>query len=133
MKKNLTALALSLSLSLALSNSALANNSNDKFTFVASDTSPETQVCMVAAAKGISAAKIEAKNLGVNFAIFNKEIKCNGQRLSKFVKSFNINELEKDTTVLAQKVDMTAGDGSLESRICVQAAKEGMKATKAIK
>jgi hypothetical protein len=126
MKKTLLALTLTIAAS-----SAFASNTNDKYTFVASDNSPETQLCMIAAAKGISAARVEAKGLGVNFNKFQKLNTCNGQKLSKFVKSFNAETISEDTAVIAQKVDMRAADGSLESRICVQAAKEGLKATQA--
>ena len=126
MKKTLIALTLALATS-----TAFASNSNDKYTFVASDDSPETQLCMVAAAQGIESAKVNAKILGVNFNKFKKESRCNGQRLSKFVKSFNTQEISEEIAVIAQKIDMIAADGSLESRICVQAVKEGIEIARA--
>ncbi len=127
MKKILITSALTLSLL-----SATASASADKYTFVASDNAPETQICMVAAASGAEAAQKEASNLGLDFKTFKSKVKCNGLSLNKFVKSFNKTKLSEDTMVRSEVVIMTAVDGTLESRICVQGAKEGMKAVREV-
>lgn len=125
MKKTLLASALTFTM---LSTAAVAD---DKYTFVASDNAPETQVCMVAAASGMNAARQEAANLGVDFKKFKTNVHCNGLSVRKFVNTFNTSKLSEDTMVRSEVIQLTAKDGSLESRICVQGAKEGMKAVRA--
>jgi hypothetical protein len=125
-----TVLATTLALTMMAATSVQATNSADKYTFVASDATAETQVCMVAAAQGVAAASEKATELKIDFRNFKNHTKCNGKTVRQFVKSFNKETLTAETMVTAQVVELTAKDGSLESRICVQAAKEGISSAR---
>lgn len=121
MKKTLLALSLTI-----ISATSIANE-NKKYTFLASDDTNETKICIIAAKDGMKKAKEFSREVGINFNKFKDNTYCNGQRLSKFVKTYN--KIEKKEENKTKKI-LVAADNSVESEICVKAVSNGVESLK---
>jgi hypothetical protein len=108
-------LALALTIFL-LSSAAQASTAIKKF--VSLDNTAASNLCVIAAESGYSAAVNNASQFG------EKNIKsmiCNGKSIQKFSKSFKVKESS------AKEIKVVPANNSFESNICVQAVKNGLK------
>ena len=86
--KSTIAIAAATVLFAATSSAAAQSESNIKF--VAKNKNAESQVCVVAAKKGVKAARKTAKELGMNMANFvQDDLYCNGLNLRSFARRYN--------------------------------------------
>lgn len=106
--------------------SQAALNSNVKF--VGKDNNAATQLCVVAAEKGMQAAK-QVKGVST----FGTT--CNGMSVYKFAKKHQKNNFAATTTVtstttieLAKILKFVPADTTTESKLCTVAAEQGLRA-----
>lgn len=86
MKTALTTIAIAAAT--LLSSTASAEVSN-RYKFVAKDTAPETNICLIAAQEGYSAARSAAKEQGIHPIRLNSEVICNGVKVSTFARRYS--------------------------------------------
>ncbi len=113
---------LMLGLSLVLS-VAFAHAENTDAQFYTADDSLDSQLCVIAANQGYSAALSYGKQLGGKYSYFTKDIVCNG--LS--IKTFAQQQRSQQKDIAEQKqVTFYAANRANESQICLQAVKSGL-------
>ncbi len=93
--------------------------------FVGDDLTIETNLCLIAAKDGFSAAKKEAKKVD-SFS----RVKCNGMTIKNFAKIHNPVAATKSATSnhFHDSVLLIPADHSSESELCIRAAKVGIHA-----
>jgi hypothetical protein len=106
-------------LALGLTVSVNANASS----FVSADNSAETKVCVIASEQGLSAARKEANRLGLNVSRFSPSLLCNGEDIRKVAARA---EREANTSS-EKKVALVAKNQTLETSLCMTAARKGIK------
>ncbi|WJG09353.1 hypothetical protein [Aliiglaciecola sp. LCG003] len=111
MKTTLIALSV-----LAASSTAMATTATN-YDFVALDNSEQTQLCLVSAKEGLSAAKKMGK------ARFSSDTLCNGKKIADFAKQYQQVEEKEQPAV---KYSVVAYDNTDASMTCVKAAVEGV-------
>lgn len=109
MKTSLIALS---ALLVSLNSVATENN----YSFVASDESEYSNMCVIAAEQGLDAAKKHAAN-------FDNSTICNGVSITKFAKKYSA-KAQQPARFAAVKI--VAADSNVESQLCAQAAKSGI-------
>lgn len=113
MLKSISLLAFGLTVSLNAQASA----------FVSADNSAETKVCVIASTEGFSAARKEASKHGLNVSRFSPSLLCNGEDIRKVAERA---EREANTSS-EKKVTLVAKNQSLETSLCMTAARKGIK------
>jgi len=113
-------LLLGLSLVLSVS-SAHALSSNSKFFTI--DNSIDSQLCFIAATEGYNAALSQGKMIGGKYSHLAKETSCNGVSIREFASMHKVDTTEKSEKL----VNLFAGNKTIESQICLKAAKIGIK------
>lgn len=73
---------------LLTTSSAMASTSQNSIKFVAADLTPASNVCVIAAEKGVKAAKVAARKLLPKSKHVELSTICNGLPLNKFAKQF---------------------------------------------
>jgi hypothetical protein len=121
-------LLLSLSSVLLLSN-AQVNAQNYEFEMVELDL--ESQICVLAAEKGMKAAKNLAIKNGVYLSSYSNDFYCNTKKLNDFVKQYG--KANKNLTLTGtSETKLYAADENIESDLCVKAVELGLEAVKAM-
>lgn len=113
MLKTISLLALGLTVSVNANASA----------FVSADNSAETKVCVIASEQGLSAARKEANRLGLTVSRFSSSILCNGEDIRDVAARA---EREANTSS-EKKVALVAKNQTLETSLCMTAARKGIK------
>lgn len=107
---------------IAVSSAANALSSNVQI--VAKNNTIETELCVVAAQQGIEKAAEQAALSGVTAKSFAK-MHCNGTDIKSFAATYT----PKDPVAINVKATVIlAGNQSDESKLCVKAVTEGIKA-----
>jgi hypothetical protein len=109
-----------LALTLVLT-AATANASNSDMKFISADNSTESNLCVVAAQEGYKAAMKQTDNRLAH------RTTCNGQNIKRFSKTYEI----KDVTA-SKKIVFVPVNDSVESKVCAQAVKSGIKAASSL-
>ncbi|MFD2165142.1 hypothetical protein ACFSJY_02605 [Thalassotalea euphylliae] len=115
MKKVLSAFVL-----VAAATSAQASSSNVQI--IAKNASVETNLCVIAAQKGIEAATAYAVKNDVKARSF-ESTQCNGENIKSFADAF-----KADETTANKAIEVVPGNQSLESQLCLKAVNEGVRA-----
>lgn len=89
---------------------------------LASENNTYNQVCEIAQTQGFAAAKQFAGANGVFVSQHGNSFYCNGEDLRSFAKKAQV------SLVAASTNSIVAADEKSESRLCVKAAKNGIKA-----
>jgi hypothetical protein len=109
----------------AFSFNATAASTNYKF--VGQDESSATNLCVVAATQGYTAAKrigrIEQGLVDVEF----DTITCNGQRIRTFAKSFEAVTVSAEQTEPEKEYQFKLVDSTEATQICALAAEKGLQ------
>ncbi len=83
--------AKTLSIALLLSStSVMASPSQTTVKFVAADLTPASNLCIIAAEKGVKAAKVAARKLLPEAKHVEYSTTCNGLPMNKFAKQYKI-------------------------------------------
>ena len=106
-----------LAASLFVSVTATAQSS----TYFSKDNKLESNLCVVSANEGFSAARKMAAQHGVTLSRFSKSILCNGQDIRDIAK--------KETAVqpAVSKIEVFAKDSHQETQLCITALKQGLQ------
>ena len=91
--------------------------------FVSANNSAESKICVVASEEGLAAARKTANKLGITISRFSPSLLCNGEDIRKVAA-----RAEREATKKSQKqVALVAKNQTLETSLCLKAAKEGLK------
>ena len=107
-------------LSLALTASIQAQASTQ---FVSADNSAATKVCVIASTEGFTAARKEANKHGITVSRFSTSILCNGEDIREVAARAE----SKEATKSDKKVSLVAKNQTLETSLCMTAARKGIK------
>ena len=99
----------------------LQSASAKQLQFVVKDTNNESQVCLEAAT-GILTLKEIAEVAGVSLETLDKQIKCNGQEISKFVSKFNYKTAKENAVITDNNFELTVNHASKDAQLCAIAA-----------
>lgn len=105
--------------SILVATTAQASTSSVKY--YAEDTSIETSICLTAANKGYSAARLEAKKLGIQYQTMN--FACNGVSVKEFAKTHYVKPQQVEKAIV-----LVPANDSKESQLCIKAANQGVNA-----
>lgn len=114
MLKTISLLAFGLTVSL---------NAQASTAFVSADNSAESKVCVIASTEGFAAARKEANRLGLNVSRFSSSLLCNGEDIRKVAAQAD----NKENTSIDKKVTLVAKNQTLETSLCMTAARKGIK------
>lgn len=89
--------------------------------FVTKNASNESQLCMEAATGVLSLEEI-AEMSGISQKTLDKQIKCNGQDISKFASKFNDKTVKENAVVTENNFALTSGHANKDAQLCVIAA-----------
>ncbi len=81
-----------------------------------------SQACMIAASKGLKAVRTFSLESNINYYAVKNKLKCNGQSLTAFAKTYHKLKTEKTRTV-----SVLANDSTAVSQVCVDALVIGEK------
>ncbi|BBN81383.1 hypothetical protein PA25_13680 [Pseudoalteromonas sp. A25] len=109
----------SLSLIIALST---VTSVSAKVDYTAANASPESQICVIAAQEGLSAARTEAQKHGIFISRFSKTLVCNGTDVREIAKQAG----ENSKGSAQKKVALIAKTSTAETELCIKAAKDGV-------
>ncbi|SFC13568.1 hypothetical protein [Pseudoalteromonas denitrificans] len=120
-------LLLTLSGALFLTNVQASQTQSYEFEVVKMDL--ESQICIMAAQKGIKAAKTLASENGIFLSAYKNDFYCNSIPLNRFVKQYGneVSAVKSDTDL---QIELFSADKNLESDLCVKAVKTGIEAVK---
>ena len=110
-----TQLLLAASLFVSVTASAQSN------AYYSKDNKLESNLCVVSANEGFSAARKMAAKHGIYLSRYSKSILCNGQ---------DIRDIAKEQTAVqpaASKVEVFARDTHQETQLCITALKQGLQ------
>ena len=110
-----TQLLLAASLFVSVTASAQSN------TYYSKDNKLESNLCVVSANEGFSAARKMAAKHGVYLSRYSKSILCNGQDIRDIAKK------EAATQSVVSKVEVFAKDSHQETQLCMTALKQGLQ------
>ncbi|WP_409425280.1 exonuclease III [Pseudoalteromonas sp. RW-H-Ap-1] len=109
-----TQLLLAASLFVSVTASAQSN------TYFSKDNKLESNLCVVSANEGFSAARKMAAKHGMYLSRYSKSILCNGQDIRDIAKK------ESAVQVASSKVEVFAKDAHQETQLCMTALKKGL-------
>jgi len=110
-----TQLLLAVSLFVSVTAAAQSN------TYYSQDNKLESNLCVVSANEGFSAARKMAAKHGVYLSRYSKSILCNGQDIRDIAKK------EEATQSVVSKVEVFAKDSHQETQLCMTALKQGLQ------
>jgi len=110
-----TQLLLAASLFVSVTASAQSN------AYYSKDNKLESNLCVVSANEGFSAARKMAAKHGVYLSRYSKSILCNGQDIRDIAKK------EAATQSVVSKVEVFAKDSHQETQLCMTALKQGLQ------
>ena len=90
-------------------------------TYYSQDNKLESNLCVVSANEGFSAARKMAAKHGVYLSRYSKSILCNGQDIRDIAKK------EEATQSVVSKVEVFAKDSHQETQLCMTALKQGLQ------
>jgi hypothetical protein len=90
-------------------------------TYYSQDNKLESNLCVVSANEGFSAARKMAAKHGVYLSRYSKSILCNGQDIRDIAKK------EAATQSVVSKVEVFAKDSHQETQLCMTALKQGLQ------
>jgi hypothetical protein len=90
-------------------------------TYYSQDNKLESNLCVVSANEGFSAARKMAAKHGVYLSRYSKSILCNGQDIRDIAKK------EAATQSVVSKVEVFAKDSHQETQLCMTAVKQGLQ------
>ena len=89
-------------------------------TYFSQDNSIESQLCVLSANEGFSAARKLAAKHNVYLSRFSQSIMCNGQDIRDIAKKDSTNN------IIENKVEVFAKDAQQETQLCMTALKQGL-------
>ena len=93
-------------------------------TYYSQDNKLESNLCVVSANEGFSAARKMAAKHGVYLSRYSKSILCNGQDIRDIAKK------EAATQSVVSKVEVFAKDSHQETQLCMTAVKQGLQSVR---
>lgn len=117
---------------LSLSSLLLITNAQVKaqsYEFEMVELDLESQICIMAADKGMKAAKNLAAKNGIYLSSYSNDFYCNTKTLNDFVKQYG----KVNTRITLDNITETklyAADENMESDLCVKAVELGLDAVK---